>query len=87
MQRPANAKVKQTETERLWLCRAPLKDLSQEDRESRATSLFSEFLSSNDYAEATACVQELTAPGKLSAGVAWLSVDCQQHWWLPGALG
>jgi hypothetical protein len=44
-------------------CREPLKNLSEEDRESRAKSLFSEYASSRDVAEATACVEELTLPG------------------------
>jgi len=42
--------------------REPLKNLSEEDRERRAKSLFSEYASSRDVAEATACVEELTLP-------------------------
>lgn len=44
--------------------REPLLDLSMEERESRAKSLFSEYISSRDHKEATECVQELDVPGK-----------------------
>lgn len=43
--------------------RVPLKGLSDEDRKSRAKSLFSEYVGSLDYKEAAECVQELGAPG------------------------
>ena len=47
------------------LCREPLKNLSEADRKSRAKSLFSDYISSPDIAEAKASVEELTAPGNL----------------------
>lgn len=43
--------------------RAPRTDLSPEDRESLAKSLFSDFISSRDLAEAVASAQELVVPG------------------------
>ena len=50
----------------LWR-RPQLADLKPEERAARAKSLFSEYLSSGDTAEATACVRELSAPGGPSA--------------------
>ena len=55
-------------------CREPLKHLSEADRKSRAKSLYSDYLSSPDIAEATASVEELSVPGKyLAAATAQLS--------------
>lgn len=45
------------------MCRQPLKNLSEADRKSRAKSLFSDYLSSPDIAEARASVEELSTPG------------------------
>jgi hypothetical protein len=43
--------------------RAQKKSLTDEDRESQAQSLYSEFLSANDQAEALTLARELAAPG------------------------
>ena len=45
-------------------CRQPLKHLTEADRKSRAKSLYSDYISSPDIAEATASVEELSVPGK-----------------------
>lgn len=43
--------------------RAQKKNLTDEERESQAQSLYSEFLSANDQAEALTLARELAAPG------------------------
>ena len=48
-----------------WVhCRPQKKSLTEEERESQAKSLYSEFLSANDHVEALTLARELAAPGK-----------------------
>ena len=47
-----------------WVhCRPQKKSLTEEERESQAKSLYSEFLSANDHVEALTLARELAAPG------------------------
>ena len=46
------------------ICRAQKKNLTDEERESQAQTLYSEFLSAGDHVEALTLARELAAPGK-----------------------
>ena len=43
--------------------RGPKKNLTEEERESQAQTLYSEFLSAHDHGEALTLARELAAPG------------------------
>lgn len=46
-----------------FVCRTQKKDLTEEERESQAQTLYSEFLSAHDHGEALTLARELAAPG------------------------
>ena len=56
--------------------RSARRDMTMEDREASAKSMYAEFLSGGDTAEALTCARELSLPGAPGCHLAWVDTKC-----------